>query len=207
MVISAAEIFLVIIVIFGVFGVARGVRATALTTGAIFFAIVVMLLSGGLIVASLQKLGFALAGLDTQDIFLAVLFVVIVAMAAYALGRLVDVPRRGGTRKDKLQGGALGLLNGFLITAMIDRYITEAIGVGSPGGLSVGVPGIAFSHPTPNTWSVSFIANPLTLTPGGGSGADLWSKLPYALLLLLLFIAIVFVGTVYGRLNRSKGRG
>ncbi len=206
MVISAVEIFLVVIVIFGVFGVARGVRATALTTGAIFFAIAVMLLSGALIVVSLQKLGVALTGLDTQDIFLAVLFVLIVAMAAYALGRLVDVPRKGGTRKDKLQGGAIGLLNGFLITAMIDHYITDAVQVGSPGSLSVGVPGIAFSHPAPNTWSVSFIANSLMLAPGA-TNADLWSKLPYALLLLLLFIAIVFVGTLYGRLNRGRGRG
>lgn len=206
-VINAFEILLVVILYIGVWGSFRGVRAFSIMTGAIFFALVVLLVSGDIAVQFARQIGLPLIGVDSQDVFKIILFLFIVAIATFALGR-ITTPPGPKTRADKLWGLGLGLLNGFLIAAVIDRYLTDAIQSASPlGTVSVGIPSVVFAHPSANTWQVSFVSNTVTLLPSSGPSTNLWTKVPYALLLLLLFLAFVFVATLYGRLNRSKGRG
>ncbi len=201
--VNLAEIILVVIVYFGVFGSFRGVRSVALTTGAIFFAIVLVLFSAGIVIQGLRQLGVALDAVDQQDIFTALLFIFVVAMSALVLARIVNYPKRELTRSEKIWGLALGLLNGFLIMAVIEHYVADALQVAG-GAASVGLPALQFGHPAYNTWSVSLVSTSFTLLPGG-SNVDLWSKLPVALILLLLFLAFVFVGTLYGRMSRGGG--
>src|SRR5438477_653577 len=62
MVVSFADILLVVIAIFGVLGLFRGVRAGALTTGAIFFAFVVVVFAGDLVIGVFRRLGAAICG-------------------------------------------------------------------------------------------------------------------------------------------------
>src|SRR6266516_4685421 len=154
MVVSFAGILLVVIAIFGVLGLFRGIRAGALTTGAIFFAFVVV------------------------------------------------VPKRAVTRREKLWGLVLGLLNGFFIVAIVERYLVTMIQASAARSrVSVGVPALSFGHPTPDTWSVRLVSSSFTLLPPAPSG-DLWTRLPLALVVLVLFLAFVFVGTIYGRVSR-----
>ncbi len=208
MVISFTEVVLLVIVLFGVYGVFRGVRAVALTTGAIFFGIVVVVFSAAIIVAALRRLGLPLDTVGAQDLSAVLLFVFVVLMASLSLRRIVGVRTSGLARTEKLWGFALGLLNGFLIMAVVEHYLSDAIQSGAPVGapVQVGVPDLVFSHPVSNTWSVSLVSQPLVVLPPAATN-DLWSKLPIALVLLLLFLAFVFVGILYGRLNRARGRG
>ena len=208
MVINYADILLVVIVLFGVFGSFRGVRAVALTTAAVFFGLVVVWFSGDLVVQAFRRVGVALDTADTQALFKAVLFVFAVYMASLVLTRIVNPPRSGLTRSHKLWGLALGLINGFLIMAVLERYISDALAAtakpGSP--VSLGIPALSFGHPDAATWTVKLVGSSLTLLPPNVN-TNLWDKLPTALVLLLLFLAFVFVGTVYGRLSRGRSRG
>lgn len=204
MTVSFADVLLVVIVIFGVYSLFRGVRAVALTTAAIFFAIVVVIFSSGLVVAAFRRLGVPLDTVDTQDLFTIGVFIFTVLMSARVLGRLVSLPAKELTGREKLWGFVLGLVNGFMVMALIEHYLADAMQATSGSRLSVGLPALAFSHPSAATWSVSLIASTFTLLPPAPT-TDLWSKLPVALVLLLLFLAFVFVGTIYGRFSRSRG--
>ena len=205
MVVSFADILLVVIAIFGVFGVFRGVRAGALTTGAIFFAFVVVVFAGDLVIAVFRRLGVPLATPDTQAFFKAVLFVFTLLMASRVLAAVAAVPRRALSRREKLWGLVLGLLNGFFIVAIVERYLIAVIqATAGRNRVSVGVPGLSFGHSAPDTWTIRLVPSSFTLLPSASSG-DLWTRLPLALVLLVLFLAFVFVGTIYGRVNRSRG--
>ena len=205
MVVSFADILLGVIAVFGVFGVFRGVRAGALTTGAIFFAFVVVVFAGDLVIGVFRRLGMALATPDTQALFKAVLFLFTLLMAGRVLGAIAVVPKRAVTRREKLWGLVLGLLNGFFIVAIVERYLVTMIqATAARSKVSVGVPALSFGHPTPDTWSIRLVSSSFTLLPPAPSG-DLWTRLPLALVLLVLFLAFVFVGTIYGRVSRRSG--
>ena len=205
MVVSLADILLVVIAVFGVFGIFRGVRAGALTTGAIFFAFVVVVFAGDLVIGVFQRLGVPIATPDTQALFKAVLFIFTLLMASRVLASIAAVPRRALSRREKLWGLVLGLLNGFFIVAIIERYLITVIqATAGKSMVSVGVPALSIGHATPDTWSVRLVPSSFTLLPAASSG-DLWTRLPLALVLLVLFLAFVFVGTIYGRVNRRSG--
>jgi hypothetical protein len=70
--------------------------------------------------------------------------------------------------------------------------------------VSVGVPALSIGHAAPDTWSIRLVPSSFSLLPPATSG-DLWTRLPLALVLLLLFLAFVFVGTIYSRVNRRSG--
>ena len=204
MVVSFADILLVIIAVFGIFGVFRGVRAGALTTGAVFFAFVVVVLAGDLVIDVFRRLGVPFAP-DTRALFKAALFVFTLLMASRVLAAVVAVPKRALSRREKLWGLVLGLLNGFFIVAIIERYLITVIqATAGKSMVSVGVPALSIGHAAPDTWSVRLVPSSFTLLPPASSG-DLWTRLPLALVLLLLFLAFVFVGTIYGRVNRRRG--
>jgi hypothetical protein len=204
MVIGFADILLLVIVFFGVFGSFRGVRAVALTTAVIFFALVVVIFSSDLLMAFFRQIGIAVNTASEQAVFNAVLFVVTVALGSNVLARVVGVRTANLTRREKVWGLLLGLLNGFFIMAVVEHYLTDALQASGGPGVSVGVPALNFAHTAANTWSVSIVSSTFTLLPTGAN-TDLWAKLPIALLLLLLFLAFVFVGTVYGRVSGSRG--
>jgi hypothetical protein len=205
MVIGFADILLLVIVFFGVFGSFRGVRAVALTTAVIFFALVVVIFSADLLMSFFRQIGIAVNTTSEQAVFNAVLFVVTVALGSNVLARVVGVRTANLTRREKVWGLLLGLLNGFFIMAVVEHYLSDALQASGGPGVSVGVPALSFAHaPGSNTWSVSIVSSTFTLLPTGAN-TDLWAKLPIALLLLLLFLAFVFVGTVYGRVSGSRG--
>jgi hypothetical protein len=205
MVVSFADILLGVIAVFGVFGVFRGVRAGALTTGAIFFAFVVVVLAGDLVIDVFRRLGVPFTTPDAQALFKATLFVFTLLMASRVLAAILAVPRRALSRREKLWGLVLGLLNGFFIVAIIERYVIVAIqATAGKSMVSVGVPALSFGHTTPDTWSVRLVPSAFTLLSPTASG-DLWARLPLALVVLVLFLAFVFVGTIYGRVNRRSG--
>src|SRR5919201_2410434 len=108
MVVSFADILLLVIAVFGVFGVLRGVRAGALTTGAIFFAFVGVVLAGDLVIDVFRRLGVPLATADTQAIFKADLFVFTLLMDSRVLAAIAAVPRRALSRREKLWGPVPG---------------------------------------------------------------------------------------------------
>ena len=204
MVVSYGDLLVVVIAFFGLVGAIRGVRSIALMTGAIFFAIVAVTFSGDLVMQGFQKLGLALNTPDTQAIFKACLFVFAAWMATIVLGRIVNVPTRGLPRSHRFYGLLVGLVNGFLIMAMLEQYMTQIIAAtGKPGKpVSVGMPALHFTHPTPGSWSITLEPSTFTLLPTADS--TLWNKLPVALVLLLLFLAFVFAGTLYTRLSGSR---
>jgi hypothetical protein len=181
------------------------VRAVALTTAVIFFALVVVIFSADLLMSFFRQIGIAVNTTSEQAVFNAVLFVVTVALGSNVLARVVGVRTANLTRREKVWGLLLGLLNGFFIMAVVEHYLSDALQASGGPGVSVGVPALSFAHaPGSNTWSVSIVSSTFTLLPTGAN-TDLWAKLPIALLLLLLFLAFVFVGTVYGRVSGSRG--
>jgi hypothetical protein len=205
MVVSLADILLVVIAAFGVFGVFRGVRAGALTTGAIFFAFVVVVFAGDLVIDVFRRLGVPFTTPDAQALFKAALFVFTLLMASRVLAAILAVPKRALSRREKLWGLVLGLLNGFFIVAIIERYLITVIqATAGKSMVSVGVPAFSIGHAAPDTWSIRLVPSSFTLLPSASSG-DLWTRLPLALVLLVLFLAFVFVGTIYGRVNRRSG--
>ncbi|HKO25109.1 MAG TPA: hypothetical protein VJY65_10290, partial [Chloroflexota bacterium] len=106
---------------------------------------------------------------------------------------------------EKLWGLMLGLLNGFFIVAIVERYlVTMMQATAARSRVSVGVPALSIGHAAPDTWSIRLVPSSFTLLPSASSG-DLWTRLPLALVLLVLFLAFVFVGTIYGRVNRRSG--
>lgn len=204
MVVSYADLLLLVIAFFGLVGVIRGARATALTTGAICFAFVVVVLSGDLVMQGFQRLGWLLNAPDTQAVFLSILFLFTLIMANRVLLRIVAPPMKGLPRSQRLGGLLLGLINGFFVMAMVQHYLSDVLATAAGRSkVSVGMPALSFSHPTPSTWSVSLIDSTFTLLPPAPS-ADLWAKLPVALVLVLLFLAFVFAGTLYNRLSGSR---
>lgn len=206
MVVSFADLLLVVIAVFGLLGAIRGVRSIALMLGAIFFAIVAVTFSGAIIMNGFRQLGVPLTTADTQAIFNAGLFIFAVWMATVVLVRIVRPLTKGLPRSQRFYGLVVGLLNGFLIMAVLQRYMTDIVQASARRGapVSVGVPALFFSHPTPSSWSVSLQPSTFTLLPPT-SGADLWNKLPVALVLLLLFLAFVLAGTLYTRVSGSRG--
>lgn len=205
MVINFAAVLTLGILLLGVLGFVRGVRIAALTTAAVFFALVVIIFSGGILISGFRRVGLPISGIDGESFFLLLLFIFSLSMATLVLRRIIAVPDGDVSRHDKGWGFVLGLLNGFLIMAVIEHYIAQAAQAALPPGspVQVGIPSLAFGHPAGNTWSISLLSTPFTLMPAG-SNADLWTKIPMALLLLLLFLGFVFVGTVYGRLSRGR---
>ena len=204
MVVSFADILLVVIAVFGVLGLFRGIRTGALTTGAIFFAFVVVVFAGDLVIDVFRRLGMPLSTPDTQALFKAVLFVFTLFMASRVIVTILAVPKRAPSRREKLWGLVLGLLNGFFIVAIIERYLLAVLqATAGRSKVSVGVPALSFGHAAPDTWTVRLVPSSFTLLPLATSG-DLWSKLPLALVVLVLFLAFVFVGTVYGRVSRRS---
>src|SRR5437764_11730545 len=127
MVVSFADILLVVIALFGLFGLFRGIRAGALTTGAIFFAFVVVVFAGDLVIGVARRFDVPLTTPDTQALFKAALFVFTLFMAGRLLATLAAVPTRALTRRERLWGLVLGLLNGFFIMAIVERYLIAVI--------------------------------------------------------------------------------
>src|SRR2546423_6988514 len=101
MVVSLADILLVVIAVFGVFGLFRGIRAGALTTGAIFFAFVVVVFAGDLVIGVFRRLAVPLTAPDTQALFKAALFIFTLLMGGRVLAAIATIPKRALTRRER----------------------------------------------------------------------------------------------------------
>jgi len=202
-VISFTSLLVVGIALFGIVGAFQGLRAAALTTGAIFFGLVAILIASGIVSTIFRKLGLPInspGGTAILDIFL---FIFCVVMGSIVFRRIIDVPLDDVARRDRLWGLFLGLINGFLFMAVIEHFIARAAAATQNGSTAtVGIPSLIISHPQSNRWVFTIGMNGLSLLPAG-SNSDLWAKLPLAILLLLLFLGFVFIGSLYGRLSRS----
>jgi len=197
---------LAIIAMFGIVGWLRGVRRVAVTTGGVFFAMVVVSLMGPDLVTSLSHLGIRFT-VEQHDLFLALLFVFTVYVVGLGAGRLILGARTGPlTRQQRLSGVGLGLLNGFLIVANVVRYantyLQHALN-SQTGGWTWHIPMLHITHPNGSTISFSIEPSAITITPS--PLLKLYDKLPSALIVLFAFLLFVFVGTMYGRIMRRRG--
>jgi hypothetical protein len=141
-----------------------------------------------------------------SDLFLAILFVLCVYMVPLAATRLSPAAAAPPlTRKQRLSGLALGLVNGLLVIANVIRYanpyLSTVINMRT-GGWTWSIPFLHISHPNANT--VAFSIQPIDLTITPSPLLKLYDTLPTALILLFCFLIFVFIGTIYGRLLRSK---
>lgn len=205
--IDFTDLALAIIALFGVFGWLRGARRVAVTTGGIFFAMVVMSATSADLLQSLQHLNIQFHPKEESALFLAIAFCFIVYVVQLGAGHMILGAKNGPlNRQQRVSGIVLGLLNGFLIVAntvrYADPYLRTAID-SSTGGWTVHIPLPHFSHPSSSTLVFSIDPSALTVTPS--PLLQIYDKLPTALILLFAFLTFVFVGTMYGRVVRRRG--
>jgi uncharacterized membrane protein required for colicin V production len=206
MTLDFTAIALSIIVVFGAFGWVRGVKRAATATGGVFFAMIISSLVSSGFSANLARLGIHLSSAAQADLVLAVFFaftVYIVQLGAVLLifGRRAEEL----TRRQRLSGMGLGLLNGFLIVANVvrlaDPYLSSMLN-GKTGGWTWQLPLPHFGHPDPGTFTLSIQPTALTIKPS--PLLKIYDSLPLALILLFAFLVFVFVGTMYGRVMRAR---
>lgn len=205
--IDFTELALAIVIVFGLFGWLRGIRRVAVTTGGIFFAMVVVSLMGPDLLRSLNHLGIQFQPQEQGDLFLALLFGFTVYIVNLGAGRIILGPKSGPiTRRQRTTGMGLALLNGFLIVANIvryaDPYLRKVIDR-QTGGWTWHIPLPHITHPDGSTIALSIERTALTVTPS--PLLKIYDKVPTALILLFAFLTFVFVGTVYGRVIRGRG--
>lgn len=201
------DLALAIIALFGLHGWLRGARRVAVTTGGIFFAMVVVSLMGSDLIRALARVGFAFQPSQQRDLFLAILFAFTVYIVQLGAGRVILGPKGGPlTRQQRLSGLSLGLLNGFLLVANVVRYADPYLRTvidARTGGWTWRVPFLHIARPDSNSISIAIEQTPITITPS--PLLKLYGSLPAALILLFAFLVFVFVGTVYGRVVRGRG--
>jgi hypothetical protein len=201
------EIAIGLIGAFAALGWIRGARRAAVTSGCIFFAMVLIGLIGPDLVQMINRSGLKFHPPEEADLFLAILFALTVYMVRLAAIRVVGGPQSSGlTRRQRVSGLLLGLLNGFLLVANVirqaDPYLRSVLNA-QTGGWTWHVPLPHVSQAHGSSVTVSIVSSPLTITPS--PLLNIYSTLPTALLLLFGFLIFVFVGTVYGRVAHVRG--
>jgi hypothetical protein len=204
--IDFTNLALAIIFIFGVFGWVRGVRRTAVATAGIFFAMTVISLIGQDLITSLGRVGIHFHPATSADLFLAALFIFTVYAVQLFGVRVILGPGTGPRdRRERFNGALLGLVNGFLVVANAMRYadpFIQATLSGQSGGWRFRVLLPRFSHPDAGTFSLTIAPTTVTVTPS--PLLRIYDSLPTALILLFAFLVFVFLGTIYGRVMRSR---
>jgi Colicin V production protein len=200
------EIAIGLIGVFAALGWIRGARRAAVTMGGIFFAMVLIGLIGSDLVRVLGQSGFKFHPPELANLFLAILFAFIVYVVRLAATRVIgDGPPGRLTRRQRVSGLCMGLLNGFLLVANIvreaDPYLQSVVNART-GGWTWHVPLLHISQAQGSSVTVSIQMSPLTITPS--PLLNIYSTLPTALVLLFGFLIFVFVGTVYGRVVHAR---
>jgi hypothetical protein len=201
------DLALAVIALFGLVGWLRGVRRIAVTTGGIFFAMVVVGLMGNDLISALKRVGFSFHPRQQSDLFLAFLFAFTVYVVQLGAGRAI-LGSKGGplTRQQRLSGLSLGLLNGFLLVANVVRYADPYLRTvvdARTGGWTWDIPLPHLGRPDSSSISIGIQQTPITITPS--PLLKIYNTLPTALILLFAFLVFVFVGTLYGRVVRGRG--
>lgn len=205
--IDFTNLTLAVIVVFGVFGWARGIRRVALATFSVFFAMALIELIGSPLTQELVRLGFVFHPAQESDLLQSVLFVFAVYVVYLFAVRLVlgagSGPRNRG---DRATGLLLGLLNGFLVFATAVRYaepFLTAVQSAKTGGWSTTLVLPRLGHPDAGTFSLSISQTTITLLPSPMLRS--YESVPTAVVMLFAFVVLVFLGTAYGRVVRSRG--
>jgi len=205
--IDFTNLTLAVIVVFGVFGWARGIRRVALATGSIFFAMALVELIGTPLIQELVRLGFAFHPAEEANLLLAALFVFAI-YAVYQFGVRVVLGSGSGprSRSDRVTGALLGLLNGFLVFATAVRYaepFLTAVQGAQKEGWSTTLLLPHLGHPDAGTFSFSLSQTTITLRPSPMLRS--YESVPTAVVILFAFVVLVFLGTAYGRVVRGRG--
>lgn len=202
--IDFTNLALAIVAVFGLFGWLRGIRRVAIATGGIFFAMAIVSLIGADLIVSLSRIGIRFHPKALADLSLAALFVFTVYIVQLCGARLMVAPG-GLTRRQRLHGLILGLVNGFLIIANAMRYADPYLrSTQDPltGGWTWRPSLPHLGHPNASTFSLSVAPTDFTLRPS--PLLTLYNSLPVALILLFAFLLFVFLGTMYGRVIRAR---
>ncbi len=209
--ISFTDITILVILLFGLFGLFRGGRYVALTTAAVFFAMALVATSSSVFLTAATRLGLKLANTADQQLFLAILFTLTIVLVQSSIGRIVpglnlSRPKYRDLKRDaKLWGFLIGCLNGFLIVATIVHYSTPYLTLNLParsGGWAFSLPTLQFQHPDSHTLALSIQQSTLVITPS--PLLSLYENVPTALVLLFLLLAVVFIGSIYSRMNHLR---
>jgi hypothetical protein len=204
--IDFTNLALAIIFIFGVFGWVRGIRRTAVATAGIFFGMTIISLIGQDLIVSLARVGVRFHPATNADLFLAALFAFTVyAVQLFGVRVILGSGTRPADRRERVNGMLLGLVNGFLVVANTMRYadpFVQSTLAGASGGWRFQLLLPHFTHPDAGTFSLTVAPTTVTVTPS--PLLRIYDSLPTALILLFAFLVFVFLGTVYGRVMRSR---
>lgn len=204
--IDFTNLALAIVFLFGVFGWVRGMRRIAVATAGIFFGMSVISLVGNNLILALERIGITFHPASSANLFLAALFVFTVyAVQLFGVRVILGPDIRPDGHRERFNGFLLGLVNGFLIVANTMRYADPFVNsalAGTSGGWRFQLLLPHFDHPAAGTFSLSIAPTIITVTPS--PLLRLYDSLPTALILLFAFLVFVFLGTVYGRVMRSR---
>ncbi|MDB5076351.1 MAG: hypothetical protein JWO42_2530 [Chloroflexi bacterium] len=200
------QIALSVIGIFVLLGWLRGPRRAAITSGSIFFSMVLVSLMGADLVRVVKSSGLKFHPPQQSDLFLAIFFVVTVYVVRLGASRIIDGSQGGQvTGRQRWSGALLGLLNGFLLVANFIRYANpylNSVASATTGGWTwhIPLPQISQAHGSSITFAIQSVA--VTVTPS--PLLNIYNTIPTALILLFAFLIFVFVGTLYGRVIRPR---
>ena len=208
--ISFTDIAILIILVFGIVGSFRGGKYVALITGAVFFAMALVATSSDVFLSTANRLGLHLVKHADRALFLAFLFVLTILLVQSTITRVIPgltITRpkyKELSREAKVWGFLINLFNGFLIVATVVHYSSPYLSANLParaGGWAFSLPTLQFNSGD-NFIGLSIKPSTLVVTPS--PLLTLYEHVPTALILLFLVLAFVFVGSLYGRMNRLR---
>jgi hypothetical protein len=210
MIVSFTEIAILIILLFGLVGMMRGGRYVIATTAAVFFAMALVATSSAVFLSTANHLGLHLVKHSDRSLFLAFLFVGTILLVQSTITRVVPGLTLTRPKFRELSGAAkvwgflIGLLNGFLIVATVvhyaSPYLSENLATRT-GGWAFSLPTLQFDHG--QNW-INLTIKPSTLVVMPSPLLGLYEQVPTALILLFVLLGFVFIGSLYGRMNRLR---
>lgn len=209
MALSFTNIALGFVAMIGLVGLWRGARAFIVFTGSVVFSFMLVYFAGDNVVGALNRLGMSIVSVASLSLAHTLIFLVsIILVQVGAQGLVRRFFRDGGgriPREARIWGGVLGVLDGFLIVGVAVYYASVYLSSVSPtggAGWQVPIVTVQFAHPITSTFTISFITQNLLITPS--PLLDMYNRVPVAMTVLFIVLVIVFIGTVYRRVDQPQ---